>query len=119
MPIGVGSEKPPTCSLSDRPFSSGGFPMTRRLLPALLALTLLLVAPARTIAQDASPVASPLAGPVVLSPDATVGGLTLGEWSARSWQWFFSFPEAVNPLGPTTGEPSRYGQSGPVFFLAG
>lgn len=85
----------------------------------VLFLAVLLAAPTRTIAQEASPIASPAVEVVVLPPDATVGGLTLGEWSARSWQWFFSFPKAVNPLLDTTGERCGYGQSGPVFFLAG
>lgn len=43
----------------------------------------------------------------------------LGEWSARSWQWFFSLPPDVNPFYDETGDRCGYGQSGPVFFLAG
>ena len=93
--------------------------MRSRLLAVVIFAIVLLVAPAWTIAQEASPVASPIAGSVLLPPDATIGGLTLGEWSSRSWQWFFSFPEVVNPLADTTGERCGYGQSGPVFFLAG
>jgi hypothetical protein len=55
----------------------------------------------------------------VLPPDAEVGGLDLAEWSTRSWQWFFSLPQDVNPYFDETGESCGYGQSGPVFFLAG
>jgi hypothetical protein len=66
-------------------------------------------------AQEATPVAS--SG--VLPPDAEVGGIDLAEWSARSWQWFFSLPPAINPFVDETGDWCGYGQSGPVFFLAG
>ena len=47
-----------------------------------------------------------------------VGGLGLGEWSARNYQWQYSFPLSVNPASDTTGERCGFGQSGPVFFLA-
>jgi len=67
------------------------------------------------LAQEATPEA---AG-AVLPPDTEVGGLDLAEWSARSWQWFFSLPPDVNPYFDETGESCGYGQSGPVFFLAG
>jgi len=48
-----------------------------------------------------------------------VAGLSLAEWSARSWQWFFSFPQQVNAFSDETGARCGYGQFGPVFFLAG
>jgi len=67
------------------------------------------------LAQEASPTA---AG-VVLPPEAEVDGVDLAAWSARSWQWSFSFPQDVNPVFDTTGALCGYGQSGPVFFLAG
>lgn len=63
--------------------------------------------------------ATPEAGSVVLPPDAAVAGLALAGWSARSWQWYFSLPAAVNPFFDETGEICGYGQSGPVFFLVG
>ena len=62
---------------------------------------------------------TPGAGEVVLPPDAEVAGLGLGEWSARQWQWFVSFPEAIHPYLDETGERCGLGQSGPVFFLTG
>jgi hypothetical protein len=67
------------------------------------------------LAQEATP---ETAGAVLL-PDAEVAGLDLAEWSTRSWQWFFSLPQAVNPYFDESGESCGYGQSGPVFFLAG
>lgn len=67
------------------------------------------------LAQEATPEA---AG-AVLPPDAEVGGLDLAEWSTRSWQWFFSLPQDVNPFFDETGEICGYGQFGSVFFLAG
>jgi pimeloyl-ACP methyl ester carboxylesterase len=63
--------------------------------------------------------ATPTAAGVALPPDAQVAGLGLAEWSTRSWQWFFSFPQEVNPFSDDTGARCGYGQSGPVFFLAG
>jgi hypothetical protein len=67
------------------------------------------------LAQEATP---ETAGAVLL-PDAEVAGLDLAEWSTRSWQWFFSLPQAVNPYFDEIGQSCGYGQSGPVFFLAG
>jgi hypothetical protein len=66
-------------------------------------------------AQDATP--SP--GVEVLPPEAEVAGANLGEWSGRSWQWFFSIPQETNPFFDETGALCGYGQFGPVFFLAG
>jgi hypothetical protein len=66
------------------------------------------------LAQEATPAAG-----VVLPPEAEVDGVDLAAWSARSWQWSFSFPQDVNPVFDVTGELCGYGQSGPVFFLAG
>jgi hypothetical protein len=54
-----------------------------------------------------------------LPPGAEVAGLSLAEWSARSWQWSFSLPVDVNPVADETGDFCGNGQSGPVFFLAG
>lgn len=70
---------------------------------------------AGTLARQASPVATD----VVLPPDAEVEGVDLAGWSARSWQWFFSLPAAINPFFDETGAICGYGQSGPVFFLTG
>ena len=92
--------------------------MPVRIRTAILsALAGLVVLAAPLAAQDASPVASPVPAAAVLPPDAEVGGVGLAGWSVRSWQWFFSFPEPVNPLFDSTGERCGYGQSGPVFFL--
>jgi hypothetical protein len=66
-------------------------------------------------AQDATPVSEG----AVLAPEAEVAGLSLADWSARSWQWFFSVPHDVNPFFDETGALCGYGQSGPVFFLTG
>jgi hypothetical protein len=65
------------------------------------------------LAQDVTP---KMPGPV-LPPQATVAGLSLGEWNARSWQWALSFPADVNPYFDDTGERCGHGQTGPVFFL--
>jgi hypothetical protein len=70
---------------------------------------------AATLARQATPVATE----VVLPPDAVVADVDLAGWSARSWQWSFSLPAAVNPFFDETGAICGYGQSGPVFFLSG
>jgi hypothetical protein len=54
-----------------------------------------------------------------LPPHSTVACRTLGEWSALWWAWAFSFPVNDNPLLDTTGEKAKFGDVGPVFFLAG
>jgi hypothetical protein len=54
----------------------------------------------------------------VLPHDAEVGGLSLADWSARSWQWSLSLPTDINPYLDESGASCGYGQSGEVFFLA-
>ena len=90
--------------------------MPTRLRGALLiALACIALSFAPLSAQDATPTASDL----VLPPDAVVAGASIGEWSARQWQWFLSSPQKASPLFDDTGARCWYGQSGPVFFLAG
>jgi hypothetical protein len=52
----------------------------------------------------------------ILAPDESWGGLTRGEWDARSWQRVLSFPRRQS-LGSTGRGTLRVRQSGPVFFL--
>ncbi len=54
---------------------------------------------------------------LVYLPDEPIDGATLGEWSARHWQWTVSFPVGINPGHDVTGATCGYGQSGPVFFV--
>jgi hypothetical protein len=82
---------------------------------SLIAVFGLVAGGASVAAQGATPTADN----VVLAPDAEVDGLSLAEWSTRSWQWSFSLPQDVNPFFDETGAICGYGQSGPVFFLAG
>lgn len=63
--------------------------------------------------------ATPATGNILLPPDAEVAGLGLGEWAARQWQWFLSFPAELQPALDETGERCGLGQAGPVFFLVG
>ena len=85
----------------------------------LIAVLLGLVAAGHETPAGLAQEATPVAAGVVLPPDAEVDGLDLAGWSVRSWQWFFSLPQDVNPFFDATGEICGYGQSGPVFFLAG
>jgi len=59
------------------------------------------------------------AGAHVYAPHSTVNGLTMGEWTARWWQWAASFPVDHTPTLDPTGELAGLGQQGPVFYLAG
>ncbi len=50
-----------------------------------------------TAAEPTLATATEVAGVEILPPDASWGGLTLGEWEARSLQWVLSLPEEVSP----------------------
>jgi hypothetical protein len=88
-------------------------------LASVLVAVLIGLAAGPQIPSGFAQEATPGATGVALPPGAEIDGLDLGAWSARSWQWFFSLPEEVNPFFDATGEICGYGQSGPVFFLAG
>lgn len=46
-------------------------------------------------------------------------GKTIGEWSAKWWQWALAIPASTNPMLDNTGAFCHLGQQGPVWFLAG
>jgi hypothetical protein len=52
----------------------------------------------------------------VFSPDASVFGKELEDWSAEWQKWFISIPASSNP---TFGAPCDTAQSGPVWFITG
>jgi hypothetical protein len=55
-----------------------------------------------------------------LPPDVEVGDRTLAKWSALWWKWALAFPVNDNPvLDPTGKKTAKFGDLGPVFFLAG
>jgi len=57
---------------------------------------------------------------IALPPDAEVGDRTLAKWSALWWKWAFAFPVNDNPvLDPNGNNTAKFGDVGPVFFLAG
>ena len=82
------------------------------LLVGLALLTLLLV-PAATFADERNSVLMP--------PHSVVAGKTLQEWSAIWWKRAYAIPANDNPLFDQnpTGDKSKYGDVGPVFFLGG
>jgi hypothetical protein len=84
--------------------------MRKRIL-FLVATTVLICSAARSSGSNTC--ATPL------PPDSRVACRTLGEWSALWWAWAFSFPVNDNPLLDLTGEKAKFGDVGPVFFLAG
>jgi hypothetical protein len=89
------------------------------LVSVLVAVLIGLIAVGHDTPAGLAQEATPVAAGVVLPPDGEVDGLDLAAWSARSWQWFFSLPQDVNPYFDATGEICGYGQSGSVFFLSG
>ncbi len=56
-------------------------------------------------------------GGLVFAPSEDVAGATLGEWSARHWEWTLSQPIGANPGQDVTGATCGLEQEGPVFFL--
>src|SRR5262245_56493444 len=61
----------------------------------------------RTLAQDATPAATP----------ATISAASAD--AVAAWgQWLFSFPAAVSPAADATGAACGLGQQGSTFFLA-
>lgn len=46
-------------------------------------------------------------------------GQSIGEWSAKWWQWALSIPASTNPMLDMDGRFCHVGQKGPVWFLAG
>lgn len=94
--------------------------MNRRAARALLLYAMIVGIMAGVAgAQTPPPQAKPAEGDLAYPPDAIVSGLSLPEWLARNGQWSNSLPVASSPLNDPTGERCAFGQSGPVFFLAG
>ncbi|MDQ3539889.1 MAG: hypothetical protein M3440_04310 [Chloroflexota bacterium] len=87
---------------------------THPLVLLLVAIILGSSSAAAALAQEATPTAE---GVTVLPPGELVDGASIGEWSARHWQWTTSFPVKVNPGHDVTGARCGYGQSGLVFFI--
>ena len=100
--------------------------MTSPTLGSLVVLVLFLAGTPALITRQAT--AEPQASPVVEAahdkPEGLVyaageeiDGASLGEWSARYWQWVTSLPVGENPAQDPTGALCGYGQTGPVFFI--
>jgi hypothetical protein len=53
----------------------------------------------------------------VYAAGAEVQGATIGQWTARFWQWTVSLPIGSNPGQDPTGGSCGAGQDGPVFFI--
>jgi hypothetical protein len=63
---------------------------------------------------------------VVIAPSNTLAGVvptvldkSIGEWSAKWWQWALSIPASSNPMLDNNGSFCHVGQKGSVWFLAG
>jgi hypothetical protein len=79
--------------------------------PILAVFAVLLVMPATVASQEEQE--------SVMPPHSVVAGKTLQEWSAIWWKWALAIPVTDNPLFDTSGANSKFGDVGPVFFLAG
>jgi len=55
--------------------------------------------------------------PEFLPSSVKIYGMTVGQWSARWFQWMLSMDVTSNPLNDTA--PCAQGQLGPVWFLGG
>jgi len=55
----------------------------------------------------------------IFSTDSKPFGFTLGEWTAKWWQWIITIPKVNNPGNDLIGEHCGINQEGPVWFLAG
>lgn len=66
-------------------------------------------------------VAGTLVVPTAAHADAEleVRGKTIGEWSAKWWQWALAAPASANPMIDNTGAHCTISQKGPIWFLAG
>ena len=54
----------------------------------------------------------------IYQPNSKPFGLSLGDWSAKWWQWLLSIPKSINPTNDPTGKYASGGQLDPrVFFL--
>ncbi len=55
----------------------------------------------------------------VVDPGTSVADKTQAAWTADWWQWALSFPFASSPMFDDDGSRAGYGNTGPVFFVAG
>jgi hypothetical protein len=55
----------------------------------------------------------------VVAPGSRVAGKTIAEWGEAWWQWLLATPGVHDPALDQNGEKCQYGQSGPVWFVAG
>jgi hypothetical protein len=86
--------------------------MNRPFRATFILLVLVVAGPLPDVFAQPSP-----HNPGVVPMTAHYEGLTLGEWSARWWQWFWATSTADAPTLDPTGVMAGEGQSGPVWFL--
>jgi hypothetical protein len=55
--------------------------------------------------------------PGIYSTNSNPYGIPYQEWTARFWQWLYSFPADQHPRENYTPEKCANGQQGPVWFL--
>ena len=87
------------------------FQSRRSYLVACLVLSLVALMVVPGIAGKGNP------NSILMPPQSKPHGLSMGEWSARWWQWCYSLPTDAHPLFDTAD--CSAGQSGPVWFLGG
>lgn len=55
----------------------------------------------------------------LIPPGKAIAGTSQEDWSKRWWRWALSFDEDESPVGDPDGRFCAFGQTGPVWFLAG
>ncbi len=56
------------------------------------------------------------ASPLIVAPDATIGGLTYAQWETKAWQWSIANLHSHYARAPRTSACVTAGQQGPVWF---
>lgn len=54
--------------------------------------------------------------PLIVSPNATIGGLTYAQWASTAWQWAIANVHSYHARAPRMSACVTTGQHGPVWF---
>src|SRR5689334_9659060 len=55
----------------------------------------------------------------ILSPDSTVDGKTIAQWTADWWTWYWQHPASSDPTTDPDGRFANVNNMGSMFFIAG
>src|SRR5258708_31213338 len=94
--------------------NNNAHPLPTRKLVSLLSVMAGVLIPTAAPKADQNHIANPGIVPI----NAHFGGVSYGDWIAKSYQWSLSLPAADNPIFPGNESNIAARQSGPVWFLA-